>query len=162
MISLHDASPLARWLLPAVWIVVALLLACFGWRWRRGRRSWALPLIGGVLVVASLVWMSAASRVPPDVGLQPQAVAKPPLSPEAQQVWSIVVQRCQACHSDHATRMTWARFGLSLDSMDDVENSAPRIYKQVVELQAMPMGNNTQMTPEERAIIAHWYQARPK
>lgn len=160
MISLHDASPFARWLLLAAWVVAALPLVWFVRRWRRGRRTWVLPATSVALILVATIWISAASRTPAVASRQPQAIAKP-LSPESQAVWSIVVQRCQACHSDHATRMPWAAYGLSLDTMDDVERNAAPIYRQVVELQGMPMGNTTQMTAEERATIARWYAARP-
>jgi uncharacterized membrane protein len=159
MISLHDAFPLARWLLLAAWILAVLSLLRFRARWRRGRRTWALPAAWVALILAT-IWMSAASRTPAAASRPPQAIAKP-LSPESQAVWSIVVQRCQVCHSDHATRMTWAAYGLSLDTMEDVERNASPIYRQVVELRGMPMGNATQMTAEERAAIARWYTARP-
>jgi uncharacterized membrane protein len=160
MISFHDASDLARWLLLAAWSALALLLVWCAMRWRRGRRLWALPTLGVIVVLVVTLWTSVASRAPP-APIKPQMAARP-LSPEAQAVWPIVVRRCQVCHSDHATRMTWARYGLSLNTMDDVERSASPIYRQVVELQGMPMGNSTQMTAEERATIARWYAARAR
>lgn len=138
---------------------MALLLVWCGVRWRGGRRLWALPTLGVIVVLGVTLWSSLASRAPP-VPSKPQ-IATMPLSPESQAVWSIVVQRCQICHSDHATRMTWARYGLSLNTMDDVERNAGPIYKQVVELRGMPMGNSTQMTAGERDTIARWYTARP-
>ncbi len=161
MILFHDASPLARWVTLATWIVAALLLVWFYVRWRRGRRTWALPAAGGALVLVSLVWALATSGAHADARMRQRAAARP-LSPESQAVLSIVAARCQACHSDHATMMSWAAFGLSLNNMDDIEDNAVPIYKQVVELQAMPMGNATQMTAEERATIARWYASRPR
>lgn len=161
MISFHDASPLARWMLLAAWSAMVLLWVCCCLRWRRGRRIWALPVLGVGMVLAITLWTAFASRAPPAMAQAPVAAARA-LSPESQAVWSIVVQRCQACHSDHATRMAWARYGLSLNTMDDVERNAAPIYRQVVELQGMPMGNSTQMSAEERATIARWYVARPK
>jgi len=146
-------------MLLAAWIGAMVLLVWFQARWRRGRRTWVLPALAGALVLMAVIWM-AASRVKPDAGTRQPVVVKP-LSPESQAVMSIVAARCQACHSDHATMMSWASFGLSLNDMDDIENNALPIYRQVVELQAMPMGNATQMTAEERATIARWYAARP-
>ncbi|WP_139202799.1 hypothetical protein [Pseudoxanthomonas sp. GM95] len=150
---------MARWSVLAVWILAAALVLWFGLRWRRGRRTWGLPVIAGMLVLFSLVGLALATRVATEAQRKQQAMARP-LPPQSQAVWSIVVQRCQACHSDHATVMPWAAFGLSLDSMDDVEGNAGVIYRQVVELQAMPMGNTTKMSAEERATIARWYATR--
>jgi uncharacterized membrane protein len=36
---------------------------------------------------------------------------------------------------------------------------AARVYQQAVQLKAMPIGNLTQMTEDERALIARWYEA---
>lgn len=155
MNSFFDASPLARWTALAGWMVAALLLLWFCARWRGGRRTWALPAVAGALVLGGMIWVSAASRAPPR-----QPAAAKPLSPESQAVLSIVVARCQACHSNHATMMPWASFALRLNNMDDIESSAMPIYRQVVQLQTMPMGNATQMTAEERATIARWYASR--
>ncbi|TAA21904.1 hypothetical protein [Pseudoxanthomonas winnipegensis] len=159
MISLHDASPLVRWMVLAVWLLAAALLVWFGLRWRRGCRTWGLPLIAALLVLVSSLGLALATRVAHQHAAQAQAVARP-LSPQEQAVWTIVQTRCQACHSDHATVMPWAAYGLSLDDMGDVERAAAAIHQQVVQTQAMPMGNTTQMTPQEREVIARWYAER--
>lgn len=159
MPSLHDVSPLASGLVLVVWMLAGALLVWFGLRWRRGHRTWGLPVIAAMLLAMSSVSLLVAARVGAETARKQHAVAKP-LSPQAQAVWRIVQQRCQACHSVHATVMPWARYGLSLNAMEDVERNATPIYRQVVELQAMPMGNTTQMTAEERATIARWYATR--
>lgn len=159
MISLHDASPLVLWMVLAMWLLAAALLVWFALRWRRGRRTWGLPLIAVLLVLASSLGLALASRVAQQGAASAQAAARP-LSPQEQAVWTIVQTRCQACHSDHATVMPWAAYGLSLDDMGDVERAAAAIHRQVVETQAMPMANTTQMTPQERAVIARWYAER--
>jgi uncharacterized membrane protein len=110
-------------------------------------------------VLVSSLGLALATRVAHQHAAQAQAVARP-LSPQEQAVWTIVQTRCQACHSDHATVMPWAAYGLSLDDMGDVERAAAAIHQQVVQTQAMPMGNTTQMTPQEREVIARWYAER--
>jgi len=39
---------------------------------------------------------------------------------------------------------------------------ATKVYQQVVQLKNMPLGNLTNMTDEERALIARWYEAGQK
>ncbi|MDQ1119236.1 MULTISPECIES: hypothetical protein [Pseudoxanthomonas] len=159
MPSLHEVSPLIAWMVSAMGLLAAALLVWFGLRWRRGRRTWGLPLIAALLVLAASLALKLASRAAQDKADRAQAMTRP-LSPQEQAVWSIVQTRCQACHSDHATVMPWAAYGLSLDDMGDVERNAAAIQLQVVQLQAMPMRNTTQMTPQEREVIARWYAER--
>ena len=46
--------------------------------------------------------------------------------------------------------------GVLLDTPDEISQNAQRIYQQAVTLKAMPLGNVTHMTDEERAKIAAW------
>jgi uncharacterized membrane protein len=45
-----------------------------------------------------------------------------------------------------------------LDTDSQIETEATRIHQQTVVLKAMPIGNLTQMTDEERALIDAWYR----
>ncbi len=42
------------------------------------------------------------------------------------------------------------------DTPEQVRAAAPRIHQQTVATQAMPIGNLTKMTDEERALLARW------
>jgi len=46
--------------------------------------------------------------------------------------------------------------GVLLDTPAGVRANAPRILAQAVQLKAMPLGNVTAMTDEERGKIAAW------
>jgi uncharacterized membrane protein len=45
-----------------------------------------------------------------------------------------------------------------LDTDAQIETEAARIHQQTVVLKAMPIGNLTQMSEEERAMIDAWYR----
>ena len=47
-----------------------------------------------------------------------------------------------------------------LDTDEDIASEALRIHQQTVVLKAMPIGNLTQISEEERALIDAWYQGR--
>ena len=51
---------------------------------------------------------------------------------------------------------------LRVDVPAQVAQHAQHIYQQVVATKLMPLGNATQMTDAERALIAQWYQAGAK
>jgi uncharacterized membrane protein len=46
-----------------------------------------------------------------------------------------------------------------LTSSAGIVQNAQRIYQQVVVTRIMPLGNATQITDEERAVIAAWVSA---
>jgi len=46
------------------------------------------------------------------------------------------------------------------DTDEQIMAEAERIYQQTVVTRAMPIGNLTAMTDEERQIVDAWYQGR--
>jgi len=76
-------------------------------------------------------------------------------------VRAIVGQRCVPCHSPVPTfpGITAPQAGVILSAPDGILQAAPRMYQQVVVTRIMPLGNVTQITEEERAVIAAWVQA---
>ena len=48
--------------------------------------------------------------------------------------------------------------GVMLDTPDEISQNAQRIYQQAVTLKAMPLGNVTHMTDDERMKIAAWFE----
>lgn len=115
--------------------------------------------LGIALVAASVpLWMSApgtATDVEHD-----HVVERQGRSPEATAAHAVVVRRCYACHSAR-TSLMHAPYNLNLDTPGAIDRLAPRIYRQVVMLRAMPVGNTTHMTEDERAVIARWYRSLP-
>ena len=73
-------------------------------------------------------------------------------------VQAIVAARCVTCHSAAPTfdGIAQAPKGLMFDKADQIAAHAAEIFQQVVVTRAMPLGNATQMTEEERARIAAW------
>ena len=81
---------------------------------------------------------------------------------DATQVRQIVQTRCVQCHGEHPTLMPSPAKGIKLESEDDIKQHAQQIYQQVVLQKAMPLGNATNMTDAERAIIAKWFEGGAK
>jgi uncharacterized membrane protein len=83
---------------------------------------------------------------------------------EFAKVKAVIDQRCVACHSAHPTQTGFATApaGIALDSADQIHQNAEKIYKQAVELKAMPLANLTNMTDAERAQLAAWFHAGAK
>ena len=49
-----------------------------------------------------------------------------------------------------------------LDTPERIVAAAERIEREAVKSQAMPLGNMTHMTPEERALIGRWVESGAK
>src|SRR5471032_3171780 len=72
--------------------------------------------------------------------------------PSFAQVRTIINARCVTCHSGGG-----APLGIQLNLDSTVHQDAQDIYTQVVVTQAMPLGNATGMTQDERDVIKAWF-----
>lgn len=144
------------------WLVLAFIMAAgvfirhfFNLR-HKGRVEWRYPAIGVALLAGVAVAIAPA---------RPVAVA-PAADPAAQfaQVKAIIAQRCATCHAERPTQAGFAAapLGVMLENDAEIHQNAEKIYKQTVQLKAMPLANLTQMTDAERAKIAAWYEAGAK
>jgi uncharacterized membrane protein len=152
MISNHYASTYSQpdsWAILALWMLAGMLIRQFFVLHHAGRDLWALPIVGGLLIVGALLWMKPAT---------PEVVGGPPVSFD--EVQSIVAARCLACHAAHPTSIAVAPKGLMFDDPDTIKLHAAEIYQQVFVLKQMPLGNVTHITDEERRKIARWYQGQ--
>ncbi len=76
----------------------------------------------------------------------------------------VIESRCTTCHSRNPTHIAFpaAPSGVMLDTDAEIDSEALRIHQQTVVLKAMPIGNLTRISDEERALIDAWYQGRVK
>lgn len=158
MISNHYAftyhAPHAWLVLGGILLAAVLIRHFFNLR-HKGQLAWRYPLAGGALLLTVLWWIAPAAPQTSANATVPVAVQAPTLA----QVQAVLQARCTACHSAAPTLMPSAAAGLLLDNDAAIRAAAPRIYQQVVQLKAMPLGNVTHITDAERALIAQWYQA---
>ena len=140
------------------WLVLALIMAAgvfirhfFNLR-HKGRVEWRYPAIGVALLLA--VAIAIAPKAP--------VAAAPAVDPAAQfkRVHAIIAQRCATCHSAQPTQAGFATApaGMMLDNETQIRQHAAQIYKQAIELKAMPIGNLTNMTEAERSELGAWLQ----
>lgn len=72
----------------------------------------------------------------------------------------VIQERCSVCHSATPSHAAFAAApaGVMLDTPEEIKANVPRIVAQTVTTQVMPLGNMTQMTDEERALIGTWVE----
>ena len=119
-------------------------------------QSWPVLLAVGGLAIAGTFALALPVRTP-----APQAGAG---APTFAQVRAIVAERCVACH---AAQPTWPGFAsapknVMLDSPEALLRQAQAVHQQTVVNRAMPIGNLTQITEAERAVIDNWFRAGAK
>ncbi len=155
MLSNHYAMTYTH---PYNWVVLVMILFAgalirqFFVMRHRGHVLWYLP-VGGV----ALLSLALALTLPRPVMPQAQAANAPVV--KLADIQPILQQRCAACHSAHPTLMGSAPAGVLFDTPQEISTNAQRLYQQAVVLKAMPLGNVTKMTPDEREKIAAWFNA---
>lgn len=152
MISNHYAFVTGT---PAAWALVGLIVLGGGLtRWfllrhevgdDLGQIGWAVPVIGAFLAGAMMV-------------TQPQTNNYSTLKVSDVDALSIVTTRCSACHSATPTDpiVKQAPKGVMFSSVDDLKRFATQIEAQAVRNHAMPPGNKTGMTQDERDKLGAW------
>jgi uncharacterized membrane protein len=144
-----------NWLIVAIVLLIGPVIRHFYNSRHEGKGdpwwTWAVAAAG----LALIAWLSAAG---PRV-LTTGAVLPP--TPRFKQVSNIVISRCSMCH---AAEPVWdgipaAPKGVMLDSDEQIRLHAKLIDAFAVHSQAMPPGNITEMTPQERLTLASWLAA---
>ncbi len=108
-------------------------------------------------------WGYAIAGVAMTVAVTAALVPAPPTATAATTpatmaaVKAIVDRRCVVCHNAQVQQKN-----VELDTVALIRQHAQAVYQQVVVLKLMPLGNATQITDDERALIKRWYEAGAK
>ncbi len=156
MISSHYAGTFGH---PWNWLVL-LVISMVG----VGIRHWfnirhlekhsALVLPLSLLLLAALIF---ALRPEPKLDLVDEVTF-----PSTAAIMPAIEARCVSCHAakpDHPG-FAAAPLGVLLEDEEAVNLQALVIYNAVIVKQSMPLANITQMSDEERDLIARWYAGR--
>jgi len=86
----------------------------------------------------------------------------PALAVEDAEVLALMRKHCVMCHAIRPTHESFqeAPKNIALETIDDIKKHAATISAQTVQTKAMPLGNQTGMTDEERATLAQWLKNR--
>jgi uncharacterized membrane protein len=142
------------------WLIVAIVLALgpiirhfFNERHAGKKSPWWVWGVAGAGMVAIGLLSAAGPRE-----IKTGALAAPPTFANIEE---IVLSRCSMCHG---AEPVWAGIvtaprGILLDDTDHIRRSVRLIGRNAAWSSAMPPGNITEMTGEERAMIAAWLAA---
>ncbi len=144
------------------WLVLVAFMAVGAWirhffnLRHRGRTVWAIPASAAVALAA------LALALEPDrgeTGTQGGGEGEPV---EFAEVERIVNEHCAVCHSVTPTEVESAPKGITFDTREEIAAQADAIRQQAIDSRAMPPGNVTGMTDEERDVLAEWIRAGAK
>jgi len=114
------------------------------------------PIVAVALLAGVAAWIAPSK--PAAAG--PASAAAPAV--DVAQVKQLVDKHCIQCHAAKPTLMPTPAKGLMFDQTDQIKAHAQQIYQQVVVQKAMPLGNMTNMTEDERALIGRWFESGAK
>lgn len=159
MISNHYAmtySHAYNWLILAAIMAAGVLIRHFFNLKHKGQIAWAYPAAGVALLLA------VAIAIAPHPAAAPLASAGADV--QFARVQAVIGERCISCHADRPTQPGFAAApaGIMLQTPELIHKNAAKIYQQAVQLKAMPLGNLTHITDDERAAIGAWYESGAK
>jgi len=156
MISSHYGGTFAH---PWNWLVLLVISLVgvgirhwFNIRHLEKRSALVLPL--SLLLLAALIF---SLRPGPKLDLVDEVTF-----PSTAAIMPVIEARCVSCHAakpDHPG-FAAAPLGVLLESDEAVNLQASVIYNAVIVKRSMPLANITQMSDEERDLIARWYAGR--
>jgi uncharacterized membrane protein len=158
MISNHYALIFAtrfNWLMVAIVLAIGPVIRHFFNTRHEGKGSpwwtWGVAAAG----MLAMAWLSAA-------GPRQTTTAGGPQNVNGAVAHDIVLSRCSMCHTDAPV---WPGVrappkNVLLDSPESIERHAGLIDINAIRSRAMPPGNVTQITDQERQILAAWLASR--
>jgi uncharacterized membrane protein len=134
------------WLILGVIMLAGVLIRQFFVLRHSGNVKWVLPA-AGVALLAGLA-----------VAIAPKIADSGGGRVTFANVQGVLKERCLQCHASQPTQPGFAQppKGILLETPEQVAANAPKIAETVGN-KYMPIGNLTQMTDNERALIATWF-----
>jgi len=141
------------------WLIVAIVLAIgpairhfYNMRHERKGNPWWTWVVAAAGMIAVMLLSNAGP---------PQATGALPAAAKFAQVRDIVLSRCSMCHAEEPVWLgiATAPRGVRLDDAEHIRRHARLIELYAVRSHAMPPGNITEISLQERAVIAGWLAA---
>ena len=148
MISNHYPMTFGQrygWLVLCVIMLAGVLIRQFFVLRHKGLLQPALPIAAGLLLAG------VAAAIAPSVSAPNEKVA-------FSKVQGVIAQRCTTCHAAQPRQEGFAQppKGVMLETTEQIAAQASKI-NETVSTRYMPIGNLTQMTDDERALIGAWF-----
>lgn len=139
-------------ILAAIMAAGALIRHFFNLR-HTGQVRWGFPLAGAAILAAVAAIIAPPHSAPATAASSSQI--------DTFRVRAVIAERCAVCHAAKPTYPGFASppAGIRLDDPARIRAAAAQIYQQAAVTKAMPLGNATSITDDERKLIAAWWAA---
>jgi len=158
MLSNHYSMTYAHkynWVVLVLIMLAGVLIRQFFILKHKGKINIVWPAAGVAALGVVAVMIAPQPRQP--VAAQPDGATATKVS--FNKVQEIMNARCVQCHAEAPKMMPTAAKGIKLETPDEIKAHAQLIYQQAVQQKAMPLGNVTQITDDERALLGQWFEA---
>ena len=154
MISNHYAMTYGHkynWIILIALTLIGALVRIYYVARHKGKAS-LLPLVGALALLAGVVTLVAPRQLD-------RSSADLSESVQIATIQQIVTQRCSSCHANAPSQPGFAAppKGIVFETEEDITRQAPAIHQQTVVTKAMPIGNLTGITDQERNKIDAWF-----
>lgn len=142
-----------NWLIVAIVLLIGPVIRHYFNSRHEGKEgplwTWAVAAAGMI----AIAWLSGTGA-----GIK---MGELPPTPKFAAVEEIVMSRCSMCHAAEPvwTGIVTAPNGVRLDNPASIKLHARMIAINAVKSRAMPSGNVTEITPDERQVLAAWIAA---
>ncbi|TWG79204.1 putative membrane protein [Cupriavidus gilardii J11] len=163
MLSNHYSMTYAHkynWVVLVLIMLAGVLIRQFFILKHKGRINIAWPAAGVAALGVVAVMVAPTPRAP--VAAQPDGAGNQANQVSFAKVQEIMNSRCVQCHAEAPKMMPTAAKGIKLDTPEEIKAHAQLIYQQAVQQKAMPLGNVTQITDDERALLGQWFEGGAK
>ncbi len=158
MLSNHYSmtyAPKYNWVVLVLIMLAGVLIRQFFILKHKGKINVLWPAAGVAALGVVAVMIAPQPRQP--VAAQPDGATATKVS--FAKVQEIMNARCVQCHAEAPKMMPTAAKGIKLDTAHEIKAHAQLIYQQAVQQKAMPLGNVTQITDDERALLGQWFES---
>ena len=167
MVSNHYPLAFAtqyNWLIVALVMVIGVVIRHYYNTHHKGEEAPLWTWLVAVIAFLCIVWLSQAGpKIPAEESAasshNPHAVALTSHE-QFEEVRDIVLGRCSMCHAREPgwDGVPFAPKSIYLESDTEVVRYAEQIYLQAARSNAMPPGNVSFISNEERQLLANWYE----
>lgn len=143
-----------------IFLIGVLIRHFFNTMHATGRREyWTFAL--SLMLFFGIIWLSSFPKVSGEAGPAGRQAQAFMADPHFAQVSDTVMGRCAMCHANEPfwEGVALAPKDVKLDTPERIAEHAREIYIQAGRSDAMPPGNVSMMTQDERELMVVWYQA---
>lgn len=168
-LMLSNHYPLAfgtqfNWVIASLIFIIGVLIRHYFNTSHAGKGKPTWTWLAATVLFIIIIWLSSVPKVLTGDDKVAESTQALLASSHFPAVRDTVLGRCAMCHAAEPAYegIYFAPKGVALDSDGKIASHAREIYLQAGRSHAMPPGNVTQITPQERALLVGWFEEARK